>query len=170
MKQNDKKSKKIKNRFQKVKIQLKNSEEKGFQCLNCGKEVFYSPLIGTAHRNHCPHCLWSKHVDFKKSGDRLAKCQGLMKPIGLTFKQEGINKYGVKKQGELMLIHQCVKCGKISINRLAGDDNEKMILKILKDSLNLSKEKIKELKEKGIEIITLNQKQEVLNQIFGKSL
>jgi len=93
-----------------------------------------------------------------------------MKPLALTFKQEGINKYGKKRQGELMLIHQCLKCQKISLNRLAGDDDEKKILQILDESQNLPPQKIKELKEKGIEILTIKQKSEVLNQLFGKNL
>ncbi|HON21657.1 MAG TPA: RNHCP domain-containing protein [Candidatus Paceibacterota bacterium] len=161
-------NKKLKNKANQ-KVKQKTKEEQKFKCLNCGKMVFYSPLIGTAHRNHCPFCLWSKHVDLK-TGDRKAKCQDLMKPLALTFKQEGINKYKEKRQGELMLIHQCLKCQKISINRLAGDDDEKKILQILEESQNLPSQKIKELKEKGIEIITIKQKPEVLNQLFGKNL
>ncbi|HPC37657.1 MAG TPA: RNHCP domain-containing protein [Candidatus Paceibacterota bacterium] len=160
---------KSKNKIRKIYIQKESQQEKEFDCLNCGEIVFYSPFIGTAHRNHCPFCLWSKHVDLK-TGDRKAKCLEAMKPIGLTFKQEGLNKYGLKRRGELMIIHQRLKCGKISINRLAGDDDEKMILQILEKSQNLPKEKIKELKKQGIEIITSGQKQEVLNQLFGEKL
>jgi len=36
-----------------------------------------------------------------------------MKPVGLTF----------KKDGEIMIVHQCLNCNKISRNRIAGDDN-----------------------------------------------
>lgn len=94
--------------------------EKSFKCENCNKTIS-TMAVGTKNRNHCPHCLWSKHVD-KDIGDRQANCKGLMKPIGLTN----------KKDGEIMLIHQCVKCGKISTNRIAGDDEVEIIEKVFK--------------------------------------
>ena len=31
-----------------------------FICENCGKKV---PKLGYSCRNHCMHCLYSKHVD-----------------------------------------------------------------------------------------------------------
>ena len=37
-----------------------------FVCEHCGKLV---PKLGYSCRNHCPHCLHSKHVD-KNPGDR----------------------------------------------------------------------------------------------------
>jgi DNA-directed RNA polymerase subunit RPC12/RpoP len=82
-----------------------------FVCQNCGKKV---PLDapGTRHRNHCPFCLYSVHLD-KKVGDRAAECGGSMKPIGKTF----------KKDGEEMIVHKCEKCGVTSKNRIAGDDS-----------------------------------------------
>lgn len=89
-------------------------------CLNCKKEITENKLIGTANRNHCPFCLWSLHVDLKIPGDRKSNCHGLMKPASLAF----------KKDGEIMIIHKCQKCGSISKNRLAGDDNPEEILKI----------------------------------------
>jgi hypothetical protein len=82
-----------------------------FMCQNCNKKV---PLEapGTRHRNHCPFCLYSVHLD-KKPGDRLADCGGNMEPIGKTF----------KKDGEEMIVHKCQKCGVTSKNRIAGDDS-----------------------------------------------
>ena len=50
-----------------------------FICLNCGYEV--SKLNYTA-RDHCPNCLYSRHVDIMP-GDRMNECCGLMKPIGI---------------------------------------------------------------------------------------
>lgn len=50
-----------------------------FTCEFCQKEVGLHSK-GSA-RNHCPYCLYSKHVDEEKPGDRLATCHGLMKPI-----------------------------------------------------------------------------------------
>ncbi len=124
--------------------------------------------MGTAHRNHCPLCLWSKHVDLEKPGDRKSECQAGMKPIGLTFKHEEVDKYGKLQQGELMLIHECTGCGKISINRIAGDDNPEAILKVFKESQELSPEKRNQLERNGIEILLRETKEKILTQLFGK--
>ena len=51
-----------------------------FVCDNCGKMV--NKLNYTA-RDHCPFCLYSKHVDINP-GDRLNKCRGLLKPIDIV--------------------------------------------------------------------------------------
>ena len=137
-----------------------------FICENCQKKVSFSENIGTKHRNHCPFCLWSKHVDLKEAGDRKSKCQGLMKPIGLTLKKEGKNKYGKIKEGEIMLIHQCQKCGKISINRIARDDKEKEILKVFKNSKNKNS-LLKNLKKMNIDLLTDQKK--LFLRLFGKT-
>ncbi|MFK4763954.1 RNHCP domain-containing protein [Desulfobaculum sp. SPO524] len=83
-----------------------------FICEHCGLTV-PSPLSGTKNRNHCCHCLHSKHVDMK-IGDRRSGCRGTMEPIALW----------VKDNGECAVIHQCQKCGFIRTNRIACDDNE----------------------------------------------
>lgn len=140
----------------------------GFKCCNCGQWVPFSESIGTEHRNHCPFCLWSKHVDSQESGDRKADCQAGMKPIGLTFKREGTDKYGIPRQGEIMLIHECVKCGKISINRIAGDDDPEAILKIFKESQGLPSEKKDSLERNGIEVIPEKERERIIIQLFGK--
>jgi len=105
-----------------------------FLCQNCGQTVDSVNLTGTRQRNHCPFCLYSKHVDKNKAGDREAHCHGSMKPVALSFKEEGTDKYGRKRQGELMLVHECSKCAKISINRIAGDDDPNTIERIFTDS------------------------------------
>jgi hypothetical protein len=56
-----------------------------------------------------------------------------MKPIGLTMKN-GRNKYRLDQRGELMLIHQCVECGSLSINRIAADDDPSKIVVIFQES------------------------------------
>ena len=93
-----------------------------------------------------------------------------MKPIGLTFKQEGIDKYGLLRQGELMLIHECLGCGKISINRIAGDDNPETILRVFEESQGLPSGKKELLKRSGIEIISEGDRKKIIIQLFGKSL
>ncbi len=149
--------------------QLKLEEKKGgFRCCNCGQWVPFSEFIGTKHRNHCPFCLWSKHADLKKPGDRKAECQAGMKPVGLIFKHEGVDKYGRLRRGELMLIHECVNCGKIAINRIAGDDTTKVILRVFKESQGLPLEKRSRLEHSGIEVLSNERREEVLAQLFGK--
>jgi DNA-directed RNA polymerase subunit RPC12/RpoP len=81
-----------------------------FRCENCGKEVPLHPS-GSA-RNHCPHCLFSKHVDAEYPGDRASDCNGAMKPADIEIR---------KKNGQV-LVHECVRCKKRSVNKTAEDD------------------------------------------------
>lgn len=136
-------------------------EKTNFRCLHCHKLVSLK-ASGTKHRNHCPYCLWSKHIN---------TCNGAMTPIGLTFKKEGIDRYTKKpKQGELMLIHQCLQCGKLSINRIAGDDNSYSLLKIFEHSINMPTNLRKKLLKQGIEALTKKDKQEIKKQVGIKNL
>ena len=48
-----------------------------FECIFCGKEI---PLPKSGIRDHCPHCLRSRHVD-NVPGDRAASCRGTMEPV-----------------------------------------------------------------------------------------
>ncbi len=146
---------------------MKNN--KGFQCKNCGRLIIISETIGTRHRNHCPFCLYSVDVDLK-SGDRKSECRGTMEPIGLTLKHEGKDKYGKERKGELMLVHKCLLCGKISINRIAGDDNPDEIMNIFKKSQKLNSEKKKQLEEEGIDVLSEKDEIEIKTQLFGKSM
>lgn len=133
-----------------------------FICLNCQKEISGNKLIGTVNRNHCPFCLYSLHVDLKTPGDRKSSCHGLMKPVGLTFKHEGKDKWGKEKQGELMLVHQCTGCHKISINRIAGDDDPNTTLEVLTKSQSLEDPQIK--------LLTNADLPEIKKQLYGKEI
>jgi predicted RNA-binding Zn-ribbon protein involved in translation (DUF1610 family) len=84
-----------------------------FICEHCRKEV-----KGTGYTNHCPECLWSKHID-NLPGDRQNPCSGLMEPIGLELQ-------GDKQQ----IIHRCQNCGIIKKNKVADNDNRESILKL----------------------------------------
>jgi len=137
------------------------------KCENCGRE-FPLSAMGTKNRNHCPFCLFSKHVD-QEDGDRKSKCNGLMAPLGLTFKHEGIDKYGRKKTGELMLVHRCLSCGKVSINRIAGDDPDQEILSLFQTSLRLPNSDIKNLNALKIDLLGSDDEQELKTQLFGKA-
>ena len=82
-----------------------------FTCKVCGRLVT-SGGAGTDHRNHCPYCLSSRHLDIEP-GDREADCGGVMEPIAVW----------VRKNGEWAIIHRCRICGALSSNRIAADDN-----------------------------------------------
>ena len=88
-----------------------------FECVRCRTPV---PLAaaGTEHRNHCPRCLWSLHVDHLP-GDRSSCCGGAMEPISVWVKSK-----------EWVIIHRCVECGTLHGNRVAGDDNEALLLSL----------------------------------------
>lgn len=90
-------------------------KEENFVCKVCKKEV-----RGTGYTNHCPNCLWSRHVDEEIPGDRASKCRGLMKPIGVEI-----------KSGEYFLIHKCQKCGKKTRNKSSSEDKLEEIIKLL---------------------------------------
>ena len=90
--------------------------EETFICSHCGLAV-PPPRAGTAHRNHCPYCLWSRHVDIKP-GDRRCYCRGGMEPVAIWARGDG----------EWVLLHRCEVCGTIKPNRIAGDDDEPALL------------------------------------------
>lgn len=91
----------------------------GFICERCGKEV--GPIIyGGSYRNHCPFCLWSKHVDSDIPGDRANSCLGMMEPVGVT----------TKRGGEYSLVLKCIVCGFQRLNRIAGDDDTDILTKL----------------------------------------
>lgn len=106
-----------------------------FRCAHCRNLVSAEHLVsGVNNRNHCPYCLWSRHLDLFAAGDRLSACKGQMKVIGLTMKL-GRNKYRLGSGGELMLVHECIECGTLSINRIAADDDPKSIWEVFNESL-----------------------------------
>lgn len=78
-----------------------------FVCEHCGSQVV--PAEKTS-RNHCPFCLYSKHVDIVP-GDRMEVCQGLMKPVDYDY-----------KHGLFIIRYKCIKCGKEGNNKAAADD------------------------------------------------
>ena len=84
----------------------------------CGRLVT-PDAAGTDHRNHCPNCLSSLHVDIEP-GDREADCGGIMEPIAVW----------VRGKGEWAIIHRCRRCGALSSNRVAADDNPMKLMSI----------------------------------------
>ncbi len=108
-----------------------------FRCLACCNPVSgLSVVSGVQHRNHCPYCLWSRCLDLYAPGDRLSACKAGMRPVGLALKRVN-KKYGAEKSGELLLVHYCEECGKVSLNRLAADDDRQTLLETFQASLAL---------------------------------
>jgi hypothetical protein len=105
--------------------------EQDFVCRNCTMYVPCDPAIaGVRNRNHCPYCLWSRHLDARVAGDRRSACRALMRPVGLTTKHSR-NKYAGERDGELMVVHECTVCAKLVLNRVAADDSPGLILGLL---------------------------------------
>jgi len=80
--------------------------KENFICQNCGENV-----KGDGYTNHCPSCLWSKHVDINP-GDRTLNCGCLMEPI--SYEKSG---------EEISIIHKCTKCGCQKKNKISKEDN-----------------------------------------------
>ncbi|HAT86300.1 MAG TPA: hypothetical protein DCS30_10370 [Rhizobiales bacterium] len=141
---------------------------KPFRCANCRQMIFPSDGIGTVHRNHCPSCLWSLHVD-TKPGNRASDCQGRMEPIGLTFKHNGFDKYGRPRSGDVMIVHSCKCCSEININRIAGDDCTDGIFALLDKQETLPPHTKALISKAGVSLISDQELPQLRTAIFGKS-
>ena len=138
-----------------------------FKCGHCHAIVSSAHILsGVNNRNHCPYCLWSCHLDLYAAGDRLSACKGQMKPIGLTMKL-GRNKYRLESRGELMLIHQCVDCGVLSINRIAADDDADTVIAIYHESLSWGHSSHALCQAHGIVMLKLEDTEVVYTQLYG---
>ena len=96
---------------------FKNDNE--FICENCGKKV---EKLNYTTRDHCPYCLYSKHVDINP-GDRANECKGLLKPIGIE-----------KFKDTYKILYRCEKCHQEHKNIIANDDDMDMIIEISKNN------------------------------------
>jgi hypothetical protein len=86
-----------------------------FDCEKCKEHV-----EGSGYTNHCPKCLWSKHVDINP-GDRASDCGSGMEPVSIE-----------KEGDEYILSHKCISCGHIKRNKMSKDDNFEVATKINK--------------------------------------
>ncbi len=82
-----------------------------FTCGHCGREV-----SGNGYTNHCPACLYSRHVDIHP-GDRAADCKGLMRPVQLVL--EGKTRY---------ILHECLTCGFRRRNKASAEDDSEALI------------------------------------------
>ncbi len=95
---------------------IKNTED--FICEHCGRNV-----KGDGYTNHCPKCLYSKHVD-NVPGDRANNCHGLMPPVGIEYKNK-----------QYSITHKCLKCGKGINNKTSPNDDFDKIIELSKQYL-----------------------------------
>jgi hypothetical protein len=86
-----------------------------FTCSNCGSEV-----KGDGYTDHCPGCLWGKHVD-NFPGDRENQCQGILEPIRAE-----------KKKDSYRIIYRCQKCRGEVVNKMAKNDDFERLLELEK--------------------------------------
>lgn len=87
-----------------------------FICKNCGNKV---EKLGYTCRDHCPSCLYSKHVDVNP-GDRAETCHGDLVPVSVELSP---------KKG-YVIVYKCEKCGVIRKNKAADDDNMNLIIEL----------------------------------------
>jgi len=104
---------------EKSKRRPRHARQEVFKCRHCRQ--FIGPLpSGGSQRNHCPYCLYSRHVDDSTTGDRMSTCGASMQPVG-SFQ---------RAKGEFVLVHRCLGCGFERFNRIAADDDFELVLSL----------------------------------------
>lgn len=84
-----------------------------FICGHCSAEI-----KGNGYTNHCPKCLYSRHVD-NNPGDRANSCKSLMKAVFL-----------LKKGSNLSIIHECTRCRVLKVNKVQEGDDLELVFKL----------------------------------------
>lgn len=82
--------------------------------------MVFPPPSGGRHRNHCPYCLWSRHVDGRVPGDRASDCGSVMQPVGVV----------ARANGEQAVLHRCLGCGVERHCRVAADDDVHLLMRL----------------------------------------
>ena len=100
----------------------KNREN--FECFHCG-----TAITGNGFTDHCPICLYSRHVDVTP-GDRAAleSCGGEMEPISIAPSRAGY-----------VISYRCRSCGHEYSNKSAEDDDVSSFIEKQGDPDALSK-------------------------------
>ncbi|MBD5391723.1 RNHCP domain-containing protein [bacterium] len=88
-----------------------------FICKKCGNKC-----VGNGYTNHCPHCLYSCHVD-NNPCDRAATCHGMMQPISAAPSANGF-----------IITHKCEKCGKTIRQKSSENDDTDALIKLTTNS------------------------------------
>ena len=94
-------------------MKLFQRKKEDFICENCGEKI-----VGNGYTDHCPYCLWGKHVDINP-GDRLADCKGAMQPIGVEVKQD-----------RYVIFYKCIKCGHFFRVKAADNDDVDVVIRL----------------------------------------
>lgn len=97
--------------------------DENFICDVCGEPV---EKLGYTARDHCPHCLCSKHVDVNP-GDRACDCHGVLEPVGIE----------PWKKDTYKIVYKCNSCGMVKRNIAAIDDNYDKILEIMANPVHI---------------------------------
>lgn len=97
-----------------------------FKCEHCGAEV-----TGKGYTNHCPKCLWSKHVDVEP-GDRQAECGGLMRPTDLYY-----------HSGKWIICQRCESCGFTRNDKIREEDDTEEVIRLEKE---LAEKKLRQVR------------------------
>lgn len=87
-----------------------------FVCEHCHRQV---NKLNYSARDHCPYCLYSKHVDINP-GDRANHCLGLLKPIDVE-----------KFKNTYKIIYECKICHMQHKNIMAVDDDLNEIINLM---------------------------------------
>ncbi len=98
---------------------MRRNEAAPFRCGRCRRMVGQT-VSGGRHRNHCPFCLTSRHVDLRRPGDRANPCRALMAAVGVASKPDG----------EQLVLHRCNGCDARRRTRVAADDDPVALLKL----------------------------------------
>lgn len=93
-------------------------KKEDFECLNCGAKV-----SGDGYTDHCPVCLWGRHVDEVIPGDRASSCRGMMEPIRAIY-----------EKGRVRIYYRCTECGHEFRVKVAGEDNKDKIMELMGQS------------------------------------
>ncbi|HBP51590.1 TPA: hypothetical protein DD455_04650 [Candidatus Shapirobacteria bacterium] len=90
-------------------------KKENFKCENCGFEV-----SGDGYTDHCPKCLWGKHVDEEIPGDRASECGGLMKAVESTY-----------VSGRYKIHYRCGICRHEFWVREGEDDDRTLLMELM---------------------------------------
>jgi len=89
-----------------------------FVCEHCGEQV-----TGDGYTDHCPQCLYSKHVD-NVPGDRDNACGGLMRPIRAE-----------QKGRDIKLVYRCLDCDAEFRVKAGKDDNRETVNEVMRHAI-----------------------------------
>jgi len=90
-------------------------KKEDFVCKNCGAKV-----VGDGYTDHCPICLWGKHVDEAIPGDRASDCGGIMEPTRVIW-----------EKGKYRIEYKCQKCGHKFRVWVDKEDNREKLLELV---------------------------------------